>query len=323
MPMTSRALILAGLMLASVSLLPPSSVAGEMTYALTPQKVAEDTWVIEGSRDFFNRENGGNIVNTAFIRTDAGVVVIDTGPSLRYGEEMRAAIAAVTNNAPLARVIITHAHPDHFLGTQAFADTPVAATAETRQVIAATGEQLAENLYRLSGDWMRGTVSVPPTERLEPGVMEIGGHRLSVLTLTGHTDSDIAIFDETTGVLFAADLVFDQRLPTFPNAHAGHWAESLEPLSALPFTVLVPGHGPVSTGREPGLAAIAATAEYVTWFDRTMTRAARAGFDLTEVLDLPLPAPYDTWPPGREEFVRSVLQRYPDAEKAALPLVGQ
>jgi hypothetical protein len=62
-------------------------------YALKPRQIAEGTWLLEGSTDNFAKSNGGNIVNTAFIVTEKGVVVIDTGPSKRYGEALRKAIA--------------------------------------------------------------------------------------------------------------------------------------------------------------------------------------------------------------------------------------
>ena len=61
----------------------------DFDYQLKPRQIAEDTWLLEGSTDNFAKGNGGNIVNTAFIVTERGVVVIDTGPSKRYGEAWR------------------------------------------------------------------------------------------------------------------------------------------------------------------------------------------------------------------------------------------
>lgn len=104
--------------------------AEEFDYGLVPRKVAEDTWVLIGKTEDFNRSNGGNIVNTAFIVTTAGVVVIDSGPSRRYAQQMRSAIARVTEK-PVIRVFNTHHHPDHFLGNQAFAGIPTTALAAT------------------------------------------------------------------------------------------------------------------------------------------------------------------------------------------------
>jgi quinoprotein relay system zinc metallohydrolase 1 len=186
-------------------------------YALSPRQIAEDTWLLEGSTGNFDKANGGNIVNTGFIVTDAGVVVIDTGPSRAYGDAMRRVITQVTDQ-PVALVLLTHHHPDHVLGNQAFTDVPIAALAGARKLLDEQGNAMAENMYRLVGDWMRGTEVVLPTETLEPSVREVGGHRLRLLALRGHTGADLAVLDERTGVLFAGDLVFYQRALTTPNS---------------------------------------------------------------------------------------------------------
>ncbi|MFZ5504984.1 MAG: MBL fold metallo-hydrolase, partial [Pseudomonadota bacterium] len=47
-------------------------------YRLKPEKIADDTWVLIGSTEDITRANGGNIVNTAFVVTKEGVVVIDS-----------------------------------------------------------------------------------------------------------------------------------------------------------------------------------------------------------------------------------------------------
>ncbi len=74
-----------------------------LNYHLKPRQIAQGTWVIEGAVDDFSRANGCNIINTAFIATGAGVVVINTGTSRLYGEQQRQAIASVTQE-PVQRV---------------------------------------------------------------------------------------------------------------------------------------------------------------------------------------------------------------------------
>lgn len=44
---------------------------------------------VRGAAEHFTAANGGNILNSGFIVTDDGVIVIQTGPNRRYGEEMR------------------------------------------------------------------------------------------------------------------------------------------------------------------------------------------------------------------------------------------
>ena len=118
------------------------STAALASYVLAPKEIAENTYVVEGSTDNFSKDNGGNIVNVAFIVTDAGVVLIDTGPSLAYGKALRAAIATVTDK-PVVQVFLTHHHPDHALGNQAFADVPIAALEGTKQLLAEQGDHMA------------------------------------------------------------------------------------------------------------------------------------------------------------------------------------
>jgi len=285
----------------------------EWDYHLQPRQIAEDTWVLEGRLEDFSFANGGNIVNTAFIATPAGVVVIDSGPSRRYGEQFLAAIRRVSDK-PVVKVLLTHHHPDHFLGNQAFPPASLAALPATIASLKTEGGAFTENMYRLNGDWMRDTEMVVPIQALTPGIVDIGGHRLELLALEGHTNADLAILDHRTGVLFGGDLVFHQRAPTTPHARLAMWIASLDRLAALPFKVLVPGHGPVARDAAP----IVQTRAYLVWLERSMAQGADAGLDMTEMLARPLPEPFRQLAVEPEEYRRSVSHLYPAAEQAVL-----
>lgn len=289
------------------------AAADELDYRLVPSRIAEDTWVLIGKTEDFNRSNGGNIVNTAFITTTAGVVVIDSGPSRRYGQQMREAIARVTGK-PVIRVFNTHHHPDHFLGNQAFAGIPTTALAATIGGQKEEGSAFTDNVYRLSGDWIKGTEPVPAGEVLRPGVQTIGGHDLELISLTGHTSGDLVVLDRSTGVLFAGDLVFYQRAPTTPHASIAQWLAALDRLATLPYRLLVPGHGdPVGDGR-----AIEQTRRYLIWLEDALRRAAERGDEMSELFSLAVPAEFAAMPLAREEFARSVAHLYRRYESETL-----
>ncbi len=286
-------------------------------YGLRAERVADGVYVFIGRDEDFTTVNGGNIVNTGFIVTSAGLVVIDSGPSLRYGQQMQQAMSKISP-AKLLQLLNTHHHPDHFLGNQAFAGTPIVALEATRQGIAAEGNVFAENLYRLSGDWMKGTESVAPTATIAPGRIHLGGRALRMLALNGHTEGDLAIYDETSGVLFAGDLVFNNRAPTTPHARIERWLASLDTLEAITrepgFTAIVPGHGAIARDAAP----IRQTRAWLRWLDQAMRDAAAAGLDLNEVLARPLPAEFAGMAVGVREYRRSVGHLFPAAEQEAL-----
>jgi len=286
----------------------------DLDYSLKPRQIAAGTWLLEGSTDNFAKANGGNIVNTGFIVTDSGVVVIDSGPSKRYGEALRRAIAATTDK-PVIQLLLTHHHPDHVLGNQAFGDVPIGALAGTSDLLRQQGEAMAENMYRMVGDWMRGTEVVLPTQVLEPGVLEVGGHRLRLLGLSGHTGADLAILDENTGVLFAGDLVFYERALTTPNSPGlGVWLKDLDTLQALPWKLIVPGHGPVASDTAP----FAQMRDYLGWLDGLMRDGAAQGDDMAEMIRRPIPERFAGISLTRYELIRSVSHLYPRYERQRL-----
>ena len=289
----------------------------DLDYALKPRLIADDTWLLEGSTDNFNKTNGGNIVNTAFIVTEAGVVVIDTGPSRRYGEALRQAIASVTAK-PVIQVLLTHHHPDHALGNQAFKTVPIGALADTTRLLHEQGDGMAENLYRLVGDWMRGTEVLLPTQLLEPGVLSVGSHDLRLLAFTGHTGADLAILDSKTGVLFAGDLVFYQRALTTPNSPGlAAWLADIERLQALPWILLVPGHGPVAGDARP----LEQMRDYLTWLDQLLRDGAAQGSEMAELIRSPIPERFAAISLNRYELIRSVSHLYPRYEREQLQRV--
>ena len=291
----------------------------ELRYTLQPRQIADDVWLLEGSTDNFDKANGGNIVNTGFIVTAAGVVVIDSGPSRRYGEAMRAAIASVTDR-PVIKLLLTHHHPDHVLGNQAFADVPIAALAGTTDLLREQGNAMAENMYRLVGDWMRGTEVVLPSETLAPGTLEIGGRSLRLLSLRGHTGADLAILDERSGVLFAGDILIYQRALTTPNSPGlDVWLEDLDTLEALPWKRLVAGHGPVADDAAPFVQM----RDYLGWLEGLLREAASGGADMNEVIQSPIPERFAGISLTRYELIRSVSHLYPRYEAMALQRVDE
>lgn len=292
---------------------PWAAGAAEFEYRLQPRQAAADTWVFVGGTEDFSPVNGGNVVNTGFIVTTAGVLVIDTGPSLRYGRQMRAAIARITDK-PVVKVINTHHHPDHFLGNQAFAGLPILALPETAHGEESQGGAFADNMYRMNGEWMRDTEPLPATVTDLPARLELGGHVIDLLPLAGHTGADLAVFDRTTGVLFSGDLVFHGRAPTTPHADIPRWLASLAALEKLPVKLLVPGHGQPTTDASP----VALTRDWLVWLEASLKRGAAEGLDMAEMLGQPIPARFAAMPLARSEYRRSVSHLFPRFEREAL-----
>jgi quinoprotein relay system zinc metallohydrolase 1 len=285
--------------------------------ALRARRLAEHTWVIEGAVDDFHPRNGCNIINTAFIATGVGVLVINTGPSRAYGLQQQRLIAQTTRE-PVVQVVNLNQHPDHFLGNQAWTGVGVQALPGSQQAMRQEGEALTDNLQRLCGDWQRGTQAMPASQPVPLGLQSLGQHRLEWLRLQGHTPDDLVLIDHTTGVAFVGGLVFKDRVPTTPHATPARWLESLDRLQAWHeagyFQWVVPSHGPV----HQGLSGLAQTRDWLQWAERHLRDSADAGKDLSEMLAAPLPERFAGWAAQPAEWHRTLVQWYPHFEVQAL-----
>ena len=293
----------------------PTWAQTRLTYDLKPVQKGPGLWMVEGATEYFSTDNGGAIVNIAMLETDAGLIIVDTGPSLRYGEALRQ-VALQTTGKGVAEVILTHHHPDHFFGNQAFDGVPIRALAETGKYARSHGDGYSDAMYRLLGDWMRGTEVIPPGHVLTPGRLEIGGRVLQALPLAGHTEADLVLVDEASGTAIAGDLAFLDRAPTTPDADLDLWRKSLDEIERLKPAAIVPGHGPFDqTG-----ASLRQTRAYLDWLDQTFSKAANSGLDMVEVMETDLPEDFAKMGAQPQEFHRSVSHLFPDFEAEALPL---
>ncbi len=292
--------------------------AAPLSYDLKPEPIAPGIWVIRGAQEAIEKSNGGAIANITIFDTRDGAVIVDTGPSKRYGLALEALVRQLTGK-PVVRAYLTHFHPDHVFGNQAFAASVLSAPRGVIDGLAELGEAFASAMYHAAGDWMRGTEVMQPGTVCGDGVETIGERRFRLTTLGGHTPADLALVEETSGVLVAGDLAFLDRAPTTPHADLARWRTSLDTLAGIAHAHLVPGHGPV----EQGARGIAQTRDWLSVMEETIRSAFDRGLSSNEAMAEPLPAWTGRVALARYEFERSVMHFYPKLEAGEWPRVDR
>lgn len=85
---------------------------------------------------------------------------------------------------------------------------------------------------------------VTATHLVEGGdVIDLGERQFQVLHLPGHTRGSVGLWDETAGVLFSGDVVYDaELLDTLPESSVEEYVRTMARLLDLPVSVVYPGH---------------------------------------------------------------------------------
>ncbi len=294
------------------------SFAGPLRYGLKARKLADGVFMVAGANEAITRDNGGAIANIVILDSKAGAIVVDTGPSRRYGEELQALAKELTGK-PVVRALLTHFHPDHVFGCQPFGAQALAAPQGVTDGLRQSGEDFASAMYYLAGDWMRGTELVLPANVITTGGEEIGGRRLRYFVLSGHTASDLAILDETSGTLIAGDLAFLDRAPTTPHAELPQWREALKTLVDADAGMIVPGHGPAETSQR----SLHQTRDWLDMTEDKIRDCFERGLAMNEAMAEPLPEWTGKIALARYEFERSVMHFYPMLEQSLWPRVDK
>ena len=85
---------------------------------------------------------------------------------------------------------------------------------------------------------------------------------------------------------------------------------ALKRLRAMPWKVLVPGHG-APMQRKVDLDVLR---DYLAWLPRAIDASVLAGDDINDLLARPIPAPFDRLALVKWQFQRSVLKFFPERE---------
>lgn len=87
--------------------------------------------------------------------------------------------------------------------------------------------------------------AIEPTHTLEEGgAIDLGDRKFVVLHLPGHSPGSIALWEESTGVLFSGDAIYDGQLfDALPGSNIPDYLNTMTRLRNLPVSVVHSGHG--------------------------------------------------------------------------------
>ncbi|MEU6142692.1 MBL fold metallo-hydrolase [Streptomyces sp. NPDC047081] len=175
-------------------------------------------------------------VTTQLIETPARIIAVDGQYALGYADEVVAYAQGL--GKPIDRLIVTHAHPDHFNGASRFG-APVHALPAVRDQIAAHGD---------SGDPSGAVIPASdftPTVEITPGTEVIDGVPFVFQAHSGGEAADqLVVGLPEQGVLVAQDLVYHDIHLFLGNNDIDGWRKAVDALAVeQSYDTVLAGHG--------------------------------------------------------------------------------
>lgn len=203
------------------------------------------------------------VPNVGIVVGDERALVVDTAMGVKNGERVLARAREVTDRDLI--LTITHFHPEHGWGAQAFEGSArifynQLQLEELREKFAPFVE-LFSSFGPHVAEQLEGVRLVEPDETYDGRhAIDLGGITAELIEVPAHTRGDQVVWLPRERVLFTGDLVETRFFPILPDedAHGSRWIEVLGELEALDPQVVVPGHGEVG-----GVELIRATREYL------------------------------------------------------------
>ncbi|MER5357922.1 MBL fold metallo-hydrolase [Streptomyces sp. NPDC002785] len=184
-----------------------------------------------------------------------GVLLYDTGSTLREGAEIRAQAQALLGRS-VTHIALGHPHFDHVLGTAAFSGAQVYGAAGMAGLLKLGADDLRASAVRhgvseLDAAEAADALVAPHHEVGGEWALDLGGGRQVLLANVGpaHSGHDLAVLvPGSPAVVLCGDLVEESGEPQAGrDAVPSRWPAALDRLLALggEEAVYVPGHGAV------------------------------------------------------------------------------
>jgi len=252
--------------------------------SLSLKKVTENVWSIVGPLNNRTKENLGNNATFGFVVTDDGVVLIDSGGSLKGAKALHKIIKGVTDK-PIRYVINSGGQDHRWFGNDYFSSTGakiISSEAAKKDHKVRSGMQWTMLESRIGKEGIKGTNEKFADITFKDDYKFTLGNVKFEIYFRGqaHTPGDAFIWLPQSKVMFTGDIVYTERmLGIGEQSNSKSWLHVFNSMAGFKPKYLIPGHGSPTTLD----VAIKDTGSYLSYLRNTISIFIESGGGAHEI----------------------------------------
>ena len=211
----------------------PTSLTLE-TSLLTLEQVGDNVYALISDTDYPPANENIAICNAGIVIGDDGVLVIDPFQNEALGNLVLSEVAKLTD-LPIKYVLNTHYHFDHTGGNKAIKaqEIPIIGRGSIREDMLTKNQEFDPNPV------------VPDVVIDDDSKIWLGDRVIELEEVAGHSGgTDVVAYIPDANILFAGDILFNQKFPYTADGNILEWSATLDYLiEKYPDATIVPGHG--------------------------------------------------------------------------------
>ena len=248
-------------------------------YHLKSYSVADGVECFFGLSSIANEINGGNIINSCYIKTDEGYVVIDSGPTYSYAQQANQ-IMREKEPLPVKYVINTTAEEVHILGSSFYKE-------QGAILLAPKDYKKYEHKNKLklekilTADTFQNTTIVPLDRYIQSDEsLYVGGLKIDIIKIIKKSNHYLIVHIPQKDTVFVGDMVFNNRIPSLKSGRSiDLWLKALNQIEKISWQRLISAHG-VKTK----YTAIKNTKSYLTVLRDTVSKKIKKGESKSSII---------------------------------------
>ncbi len=273
-----------------------------------PCRIADGIWLIPDKRIPL-------VPNIGIVEGEHTVLVIDCGITSESGRNVLNAARAIAGKRNLV-LTVTHAHPEHTFGAQAFkGQAKIYYNKLQRDYLERNGDNLLAGFrYVLppGGNTLLDDITITLADEVYEGdhaVLDLGGRQVEFRTWgIAHSPGDQTIAIPDQKITFVGDLIEERMFPIVPfyppmsddaDFNLQTWEMALSDIKAQGSRILVPGHGNLG-----GIELADQVRDYLTDI-RQLTASAKPSETVLQLEPI-VRSQHPTW--ERTEFIAPALR---------------